>query len=122
MTRIICIFATAFLLAGHSGLALASEYLQRSDTITLGAGNAKDVNAAIHVIDPWPRRVGNVRIRADGERMGGVVQRYKRGPAQRPATPGGAFGGVTSNEAGAPSAPSPPSSAPIAGIAPSLRD
>src|SRR3979411_624042 len=44
--------------AGHSGEWIYGEgaqYIQRSDTITLGAGNAKDVNAATHVIDPWPR-------------------------------------------------------------------
>jgi hypothetical protein len=33
----------------------SAQYLHRTDTITLSAGNAKDVNAATHVIDPWPR-------------------------------------------------------------------
>src|SRR6201993_3930600 len=55
----------------------ASQYIQRSDTITLGAGNAKNVNAATHVIDPWPRYVGNRRIPANGERMVGAVERYR---------------------------------------------
>jgi hypothetical protein len=54
----------------------ASQYIQRSDTITLSAGNAKDVNAATHVIDPWPRYVGRRRIPANGERMVGAMQRY----------------------------------------------
>ncbi len=56
----------------------ASQYVSRSDTITLGAGNAKDVNAATHVVDPWPRNVNNRRIPADGQRMVGAVQRYQR--------------------------------------------
>ena len=70
------------------------EYLQRTDTITLGAGNAKEVNAAIHTIDPWPPRVGDPRIPANGERMVGAINRYQGRPAQgtqgaqgAPATP-----------------------------------
>lgn len=56
----------------------AAPYVNRSDTVTLSAGNAKDVNAATHVIDPWPPYVGDRRIRGDGERMVGAVQRYRR--------------------------------------------
>jgi len=75
------------------------QYLHRSDTITLSAGNAKEVNAATHVIDPWPRRVAQRRIRANGERMVGAIQRYKGGPrgpgqggAQQSYQPGPATG------------------------------
>ena len=75
----------------------AQEYLQRSDKVTLSAGNAKEVNAAIHVIDPWPRYVGNTRIPGNGERMAGAVERYRdvskqsRGPQPLPTV------GTTSN-------------------------
>jgi hypothetical protein len=55
----------------------AQEYLQRSDTITLSAGNAKEVNTRIHEIDPWPRYVGNTYIPGNGERMAGAVERYR---------------------------------------------
>jgi hypothetical protein len=55
----------------------AAPYLQRTDKIFAGAGDAKEVNAATHVIDPWPRYVGNRRIPADGERMVGAVERYR---------------------------------------------
>ena len=58
-----------------------AEYLHRSDTITLGAGNAKDINAATHIIDPWPRHVANRRIPANGERMVHAIERYKSGQA-----------------------------------------
>jgi hypothetical protein len=61
----------------------AAQYFHRSDTITLTAGNAADVNAATHVIDPWPRYVGNRHITANGERMVGAVQRYQRSGAAR---------------------------------------
>src|ERR1041385_7136488 len=53
------------------------DYFQRSDKITLGAGNARDVNAMTHIIDPWPRYVGDRRIPANGERMSGAVERYR---------------------------------------------
>ena len=66
-------------------------YIQRSDTITLGAGNARDVNAATHMIDPWPYYVGNRRIPGNGERMSGAVERYrdvsKLRDAPRPIAP-----------------------------------
>ena len=52
-------------------------YLQRSNTITLSAGNAKEANAAIHVIDPWPRYVYDTHIPGDGQRMADAVNRYE---------------------------------------------
>jgi len=55
----------------------AAPYLQRLDKIYAGAGDAKDVNAATHVIDPWPPYVGNRRIPANGERMVGAIERYR---------------------------------------------
>ena len=64
----------------------AAQYVARSDTVTLSAGNAKDVNAATHVIDPWPRNVKDRRISGNGERMVGAVQRYQRPQTGR--TPG----------------------------------
>jgi hypothetical protein len=55
----------------------AAQYLERKDTIVSGAGDARDVNAATHIIDPWPRYVGNRRIPGNGERMAGAVERYR---------------------------------------------
>src|SRR4051794_33138138 len=52
-------------------------YLERKDTIVSSAGDARDVNAATHIIDPWPRYVGNRRIPGNGERMAGAVERYR---------------------------------------------
>lgn len=57
-----------------------SDYLQRSDTILLGAGNAKDANAAIHTITPWPPYAGNTRIPIDGRRSVESVERMHRVP------------------------------------------
>ena len=68
-----------------------NQYIQRSDTITFGAGEAKEVNSATHVIDPWPPYVGNRRIPGNGERMSDAVQRYrdvsKLPQAPRPISP-----------------------------------
>jgi hypothetical protein len=75
----------------------AAQYVNRSDTVTLSAGNAKNVNAATHVIDPWPRYVGNPRIRANGERMVGAVQRYQRPQAARSPGQGQGLGGQVTN-------------------------
>jgi len=59
---------------------LFGPYLDRRDRITPGAGDAKDTNAATHVIDPWPPYVGARRIPMDGKRAAGAVQRYRAGP------------------------------------------
>src|SRR6202040_467105 len=64
-----------------------AQYLHRSDTVTLGAGDAKDVNAATHVIDPWPRDVGNRRIPGNGDRLSRAVGRYNQGSYRQPAPP-----------------------------------
>ena len=55
----------------------AAQYFERKDTIVSGAGDARNVNAATHIIDPWPRYVGNRRIPANGERMTRAVERYR---------------------------------------------
>jgi hypothetical protein len=95
--------------AGSGALAWDQDpfamYFQRSDKITLGAGDAKAVNAATHVIDPWPRYVGNRRIPVNGDRLSRAVERYRQGSYRQPAPPispylygaggfgGGGFGG-----------------------------
>jgi hypothetical protein len=56
-------------------------YFQRSDKITLGAGDAQEVNEATHVIDPRPRNVRQRKIRTNGEKMVGAVNRCLRPPS-----------------------------------------
>ncbi|OPY98165.1 hypothetical protein A5906_35125 [Bradyrhizobium sacchari] len=60
-------------LYGHDEV---DRYFQRSDTITMSAGDAKQVNAATHTINPWPRNVGDRRIAYDARRVGAAVTRY----------------------------------------------
>jgi hypothetical protein len=67
------------LLGGCYGVAGHDEvdrYFQRSDTITMSAGDAKQVNAVTHTINPWPRYVGDRRIASDARRVGAAVTRY----------------------------------------------
>jgi hypothetical protein len=60
-------------LYGHDEV---DRYFQRSDTITMSAGDAKQVNAVTHTINPWPRNVGDRRIAYDARRVGKAVERY----------------------------------------------
>ncbi|MDO9461478.1 MAG: hypothetical protein Q7N95_15385 [Alphaproteobacteria bacterium] len=73
------------LLSGCYGLYGHDEvdrYFQRSDTITMSAGDAKQVNAVAHTIHPWPRYVADRRIAYDARRVGAAVTRY--GATKRP--------------------------------------
>jgi hypothetical protein len=60
-------------LYGHDEV---DRYFQRSDTITMSAGNAKEANAVAQTIHPWPRYVGDRRLAYDARRVGGAVTRY----------------------------------------------
>jgi hypothetical protein len=112
IVRAVTVFTLASGLGGCWGgiyESPAAQYVNRSDTITLSAGNAKDVNAATHVIDPWPRYVNDRRIRANGERMVGAVQRYQRPPAPRAQGQGpvGAGANASGPSSGTPNSGSP---------------
>jgi hypothetical protein len=54
-------------------------YVQRTDRITMSAGDAKEVNAVTHMYTPWPRGVSDRRIVTDGARMEHALERYRRG-------------------------------------------
>jgi hypothetical protein len=64
------------------------EYVQRSDKVTLSAGNAQEVNTRIQEIDPWPRNVGDTRIAVNGEIMANAVYRYRCEKGAPPALQG----------------------------------
>jgi hypothetical protein len=78
------------------------DYLQRSDTILFGAGNANDANAAIHTITPWPPYVGNTRIPIDGRRAVQSVEQMHRvpNPFQRQGADRSATGAGTGGQGG----------------------
>src|SRR5262245_28510949 len=62
-------------------------YVKRSYNVVLDGGDAKAVNAATHVIDPWPRYVGNRNIPVSGDRLSRAVTRYNQGSYRQPAPP-----------------------------------
>jgi hypothetical protein len=73
------VLLAVFTLGSCNGLAGNDEmdrYFQRSDTITLSAGDAKQANAVTHTINPWPRGVSDRRIVSDARRPVGAVGRY----------------------------------------------
>src|SRR6476619_1439378 len=79
------VFLALVTIGSCNGLAGNDEmerYFQRSDTLTLSAGNAKEVNAVTHTIDPWPPGVSDRRIVTDAQRAIGAVKRYRTN--QRP--------------------------------------
>jgi hypothetical protein len=81
----------------------AAQYLERKDTIVSGAGDARDVNAATHIIDPWPRYVGNRRIPLNGERAAGAIERYRTntpGATPCPIAPTFEVGTITGQQTG----------------------
>lgn len=90
-----------------------ARYAQRSDKVTLSAGDAKSVNVMTHVLDPWPPGVNDRRIPASGDRMVRAIERYRRGPAQAvpansgPAGPPAAVGPGAGLAAGAAPAATP---------------
>jgi hypothetical protein len=52
-------------------------YAQRIDTLSVASGDARNVNAATQIIDPWPRYARDRRIPANGQRMVGAINRYQ---------------------------------------------
>jgi hypothetical protein len=52
-------------------------YAHREEGVSIGAGNAKEANSAIHTVDPWPPYAKNRRIPASGERMTRALERYQ---------------------------------------------
>jgi hypothetical protein len=90
------VLLAVFTLGSCNGLAGNDEmdrYFQRSDSITLSAGDAKQANAVTHTINPWPSNVGDRRIVVGAARTGGAIARYRSGTQPRDPLP--AFGQPT---------------------------
>ena len=54
-----------------------TRYVERIDTLSVASGDARDVNATIQIIDPWPPYARDRRIPANGQRMVGAINRYQ---------------------------------------------
>lgn len=81
--RILGVLALALLprLAGAQAIDDPfSDYLQRSQGINVGAGDANATNEAIQTITPWPWYVQNNRIPLQGRQGVDAIQRMYRNP------------------------------------------
>jgi hypothetical protein len=77
-TRRSALLAFVCVLQGAGGaIAGDYQYLDRSDKIYPGAGNAAAHNIAVQTINPWPPYVGNDRINVDGSRIDLGYLRYR---------------------------------------------
>jgi hypothetical protein len=72
--------ALGALLAGCSDI-----YLDRRETISLGAENAVAANMAEQTVDPWPRYSNNNNLAFNGERMQRAVECYRKDKVTQPA-------------------------------------
>ena len=63
--------------AGDAFDAFVRQYVQRLDGISPDAGNSKDHNAVVHMVDPWPPYAARRHIDSNGARMAGAVERYR---------------------------------------------
>jgi hypothetical protein len=84
------VLLAVFTLGSCNGLAGNDEmdrYFQRSDSITLSAGDAKQANAVTHTINPWPSYVRDRRIVVGAARTGGAIARYRSGTQPRDPLP-----------------------------------
>src|SRR5215203_7420851 len=89
------------LLAGCTGLWGNDEferYSQRTDAITMSAGDAKETNAVTHMYHPWPPGVYDRQILADGQRSQRALERYRRGTRPNEPLPNIGLGGTTLGE------------------------
>src|SRR3954449_5309974 len=98
------VLLAVFTLGSCNGLAGNDEmdrYFQRSDSITLSAGDAKQTNAVTHTIHPWPRNVGDRRIVAEAAKTRGAIVRYQSGTQPRDPLPAIGLAGYPMGLAGA---------------------
>jgi hypothetical protein len=98
------VLLAVFTLGSCNGLAGNDEmdrYFQRSDTITLSAGDAKQTNAVTHTINPWPSYVGDRRIVAEAAKTRGAIVRYRSGTQPRDPLPAIGLAGFPLGLAGA---------------------
>ena len=63
------------------------DYLDRSNSVTLGVADATDTNKAVQTINRWPPAARNDRWESDGERARIAVERYRERKVPDPLKP-----------------------------------
>ncbi|BCH09963.1 hypothetical protein MesoLj131c_42210 [Mesorhizobium sp. 131-3-5] len=54
-----------------------TDYLNNYDTVTLAAGDSNHANQLLQAVDPFNPNSQNTHIQSDGQRVAGVVQRFR---------------------------------------------
>ncbi|WP_044547333.1 hypothetical protein [Mesorhizobium japonicum] len=54
-----------------------ADYLNHYDSVTVAAGDANNANTLAQTVDPFNPDSQNTQIESDGQRIAGVVQRYR---------------------------------------------
>jgi len=62
-------------------------YLDRRDSVALGAGDSIAANKLQEMVDPWPAESGNRNIAFNGQKMQKAVQRYRTDKVLDPTDP-----------------------------------
>ena len=74
----------AWLLGPAAAIAWDDQYLDRTDKIDPGAGDAVAHNQAVQTIHPWPRYVYRDRININGARIDCAYRRYEANKVVEP--------------------------------------
>jgi hypothetical protein len=84
-------------------------YLDRRDSIWLGAGDAKNTNIATQMYDPWAPHSANTQIAMNGQRAQTAAERYRYGKviAPRGISASSSYGPPTQDSGGAAAPPMP---------------
>ena len=100
--------AASLIAALAFAMSSCSEYLDRRDTLLLGAGEAVQTNIVTHAADPWPRVAQRRELTFSGERMVKAVKRVERDEPAESATQGARNGpGPAPAQLGSGASPSP---------------
>ena len=110
--RVRSVAAVILIGSALSGCGYTDLYLDRRETIHLGADDAVSANKVVHMIDPWPPASGNRYIPGDGHRVATAVERYRTGKVIKPVGTG------TSSSYQPPDAAAAPALAPAPVMAP----
>jgi hypothetical protein len=76
--------AGAVLIAAATLTACSDLYLDRRETVSLGAADAVATNKIVQTIDPWPPAAADRRYAFDGDKMRSAAARYRTGKIIQP--------------------------------------
>ncbi len=93
------VLSAAALVMAAAGTGGCDDYLDRSDTITLGVGDATAHNEAVQTINRWPKEARQDRWLTDGERVRSAIARYRANKVTPPKTLSGKVGDAVTEAA-----------------------